>query len=178
MYFVARRISLPNVDHMLKREKSEDHVAMYKGFSKQLNELINLYFSVMDEDTLEIQIAGDAEERQIMMPVQYIVSHRDKSDIEAEIRILLKSFHEDTKTSSCEASDRMKPLDVVKIMMGVYSERANVKRYMNDGGKIWAKYQEYDYEDLYKLASSTVNQWYIDQLGGGGSEVKKRRINE
>ncbi len=49
MYFVARRISMPAVDYMLKKEKSEDFVALYKGFSKQLNELINLYFSVEDE---------------------------------------------------------------------------------------------------------------------------------
>ncbi len=116
----------------------------------------------MNEETLEVQIAGDDEERRIMMPVNYIDSHRDKTEIETEIKILLKSFHEDTKTSAHEACERMKPLDVVKIMMGVYSERANVKRYMNDGGKIWAKYQEYDYEDLYKLAHSTVNSWYID----------------
>ena len=50
----------------------------------------------------------------------------------------------------------MKPLDIVKIMMGVYSERANIKRFMNDG-LYWAKYQEYDYEDLYKCASAAVN---------------------
>jgi hypothetical protein len=49
MYFVARRISMPAVDYMLKNDKSEDFVALYKGFSKQLNELINLYFSVEDE---------------------------------------------------------------------------------------------------------------------------------
>lgn len=52
---------------------------MFKGFSKQLNELINLYFSIEDEgiyyyfsiilDKLEIQIAGDEEERKIMMPL-------------------------------------------------------------------------------------------------------------
>ena len=49
MYFIARRISMPTVEHMLKREKNEDFVALYKGFSKKLNELINLYFSVADE---------------------------------------------------------------------------------------------------------------------------------
>jgi hypothetical protein len=49
MYFVARRISMPTVEHMLKKEVKEDFVALYKGFSKQLNELINLYFSVADE---------------------------------------------------------------------------------------------------------------------------------
>lgn len=49
MYFVARRISMPNIEHMLKREKTEDAPAMYKGFSKQLNELINMYFNVTNE---------------------------------------------------------------------------------------------------------------------------------
>jgi hypothetical protein len=99
MYFIARRISLPNVDHMLKREKTEDHVAMYKGFSKQLNELINIYFSVTDENTIEEQIAGSAEERSIMMPLQYIQSARDKATIESEIRSLLREYHEAGNTS-------------------------------------------------------------------------------
>lgn len=49
MYFVARRVSMPSIEHMLKREKNEDAVAMYKGYSKQLNELINLYFSITNE---------------------------------------------------------------------------------------------------------------------------------
>ena len=49
MYFIARRISMPTMEHMLKREKTEDPTAMYKGFSKQLNDLINLYFNVTNE---------------------------------------------------------------------------------------------------------------------------------
>ena len=94
MYFVARRISMPTIEQMLKREKSEDYVAMYKGFSNQLNELINLYFSVMDENTIEDQIAGSAEERKIMMPLQYIDSARDRASIEGEIKSLLREYHE------------------------------------------------------------------------------------
>ena len=64
----------------------------------------------------------------------------------------------------------MKPLDIVKIMMGVYSSRANIKRFMNNG-QFWAKFQEYDYEDLYKVASDTVNRFYIDTLFGGASKT-------
>ena len=34
MYFVARRISMPNVEHMMKKEKIEDNPQkMYMGFS-------------------------------------------------------------------------------------------------------------------------------------------------
>ena len=71
----------------------------------------------------------------------------------------------------------MKPLDIVKIMMGVYSERVHIKRFMNNG-RIWAKFQEYDYEDLYKVAQSTVNQFYIEQMGGDMQGTKKRKLNE
>lgn len=33
-------------------------------------------------DDMEVQIAGDAEERNIMMPLQYIDSHREKANVE------------------------------------------------------------------------------------------------
>ena len=88
MYFVARRVSLANVENMLKKEKTEDAEAMYKGYSKQLNELINLYFSISDENEMEIQIAGSAQERNIMMPLQYIDSHREKANVEVIIIFL------------------------------------------------------------------------------------------
>jgi len=137
MYFVARRISMPTVDIMLKKEKAENAVAMYKGYSHQLNDLINLYFSVTDENTIEEQVAGSAEERKLMMPLQYIESARDKATIEGDVRSLLREFHEAGGNSS-EAQDRMKALDVVKVMMGIYSERANVKRFREHG--MWAKF--------------------------------------
>ena len=147
---------MPNVDHMLKREKTEDHVAMYKDFSKQLNDLINTYFSVTDEDSIEDQIAGSAEERSLMMPLLYISNARDKAKVESEIKQLLREYHEDGSNSN-EAQDRMKPLDVVKVLMGIYSDRANVKRFMSKDHRLWALYQEYDYDELYKVAQATVN---------------------
>ena len=45
--------------------------------------------------------------------------------------------------------------------MGIYSDRDCVKRFRYDG-RIWAKLQDYDYEDVQKLASTTVNQFYMD----------------
>ncbi len=140
---------MPTVEHMLKKEKQEDAVALYKGFSRQLNDLINMYFSVTDEEKIEEQIAGDAEERAIMMPLRYITTYRDKSEVESEIKVILKEYHEGQKGDVIEANERMKPLDIVKIMMGIYSERVNIKRFMNNS-KVWAKFQEYDYEELHK----------------------------
>ena len=50
MYFVSRMVSLPSIETMLKKEKTCDNgKAMYLDFSKQLNKLINIYFSITDE---------------------------------------------------------------------------------------------------------------------------------
>ena len=49
MYFVARKISLPTIETLLKKEKQEDTEEMYKGFTKQVNNLINMYFSIEEE---------------------------------------------------------------------------------------------------------------------------------
>lgn len=47
IYFASRKVSLPSVQYMLKKEEEldpETQENMYLGFSKQLNDLINLYF--------------------------------------------------------------------------------------------------------------------------------------
>jgi hypothetical protein len=49
MYFVARKVSLPTIETLLKKEKSENNDDLYKGFTKQVNDLINLYFSIEKE---------------------------------------------------------------------------------------------------------------------------------
>ena len=57
MYFVAKKVSLPSVDFMLKKEKSESEeggLEMYKKFSKELNDLINMYFNISKEENIEI----------------------------------------------------------------------------------------------------------------------------
>ena len=50
MYFVARKVSMPTVESMHKKEKTqEEGQDMYLDFSKQLNTLINTYFTISKE---------------------------------------------------------------------------------------------------------------------------------
>ena len=50
VYFAAKKVSLPNVDYMMRKERElEDQEEnssqqMYHDFSKRLNDLINVYF--------------------------------------------------------------------------------------------------------------------------------------
>ena len=50
MYFASRKVSLPSIEYMLKKEVAMEETEagsskdMYIGFSKKLNDLINLYF--------------------------------------------------------------------------------------------------------------------------------------
>ena len=47
MYFVARKVSMPSVESMQKKERAQEQGEdMYLDFSKQLNQLINTYFGI------------------------------------------------------------------------------------------------------------------------------------
>lgn len=42
-------------------------------------------------------------------------------------------------------------MDVTKVLMGIFGDRPCVKRFTNEA-RIWAKRQEYDYEDILEVA--------------------------
>jgi hypothetical protein len=56
-----------------------------------------------------------------MMPLLYIdSSSRERAELESEIKKVLKDFHHGTQASQwLDPANRMKPLDVVKVLMGI-----------------------------------------------------------
>ena len=55
MYFVARKVSMPSVESMQKKERAQEQGEdMYLDFSKQLNQLINTYFGIEKQGKLYI----------------------------------------------------------------------------------------------------------------------------
>jgi hypothetical protein len=71
----------------------------------------------------------------------------------------------------------MKPLDVVKVLMGIFSSRESVTRFKYDG-VYWGKLLEYDYEQLMKVAEEAVNGFYMDALAQNDADNKRRKLNE
>lgn len=78
--------------------------------------MVNLFIA-----TMEIEIAGNEQERDDMMPLLYIdSSSRERAELESEIKQVLKDFHHGTAASAwLDPAARMKPLDVVKVLMGI-----------------------------------------------------------
>lgn len=150
MYFSARKVSLPSIDYMIKKEKElEDPSGMYIDFSKKLNNLINLYFQGRRGEDIELKIAGSHEERALMMPLLYIEDEQTEADLSNDIIELLDDYTGPINTLKrnklMNPASRMKPIDVVKVLMGIRSTREAVQKYTYDS-RFWAKLHEYDYE--------------------------------
>jgi hypothetical protein len=62
-----------------------------------------------------------------MMPLLYVDKDNEKN-IEEDARAVLDAAHDDIEMLR-DASNRMKPLDVVKVLMGIFSSRECVKRF-------------------------------------------------
>lgn len=73
---------MPSIEALMKKEKT-DSVKIYTDFSAQLNDLINRYFRTENEETMEVEIAGSVEERNLLMPLLYIDSHKQKAELES-----------------------------------------------------------------------------------------------
>lgn len=148
---------------------------MYKNFSKQLNELINTYFGTDDELGIEVAVAGSEEERNARMPLQYIENHRTKTEITCDINYILKEFHSGHQEQKhlLNPANRMKPLDVVKVLLGVLSKRECVLRYQNDQ-KVWANRQDFDVAQLLELSQAVVAAFYDELLSTISLSKNKR----
>lgn len=90
-------------------------------------------------------MAGSEEERNLMMPTCYVDSFRDKAELESEVKKILRGYHHGMAASEWfNPNNRMKPLDVTKILMGIRSKRENVMRFEQDN-TVWGRRKEYDY---------------------------------
>jgi hypothetical protein len=43
---------------------------------------------------MEVEIAGSVDERNAMMPLLYLDSHRDKADLEAQVKSILRDLQQ------------------------------------------------------------------------------------
>jgi hypothetical protein len=78
---------MPSVESMQKKERAQEQGEdMYLDFSKQLNQLINTYFGIEKQEEMEVQIAGSEEERNELIPLCYIETHREKAELESEVK--------------------------------------------------------------------------------------------
>lgn len=98
------------------------------------------------------------------MPTLYVDTHRDKAELEGQIRSVLKSYHNGMAASKMmDINNRMKPLDVTKVLMGIRSVRENVKRFEQDS-TLWARRKEYDYMDVLKVCEIVVRDFYMESI--------------
>ena len=147
MYFAARKVSMPSVDYIMRKELENKKLTeeMYVENSHKLNELINQYFRASRGEDIEIKIAGNEQERACMMPLLYVDDEQTKKNIQTDVWDVLQSFHHGEKPNTIlNPANRMKPLDVLKVLMGIMSGREAVSRFKYDG-VFWAKLNEYDY---------------------------------
>ena len=124
------------------------------------------------------------------MPLLYIDDNEETRDkVANDMTSVVDQFHKNEKEETIlNPASRMKPLDVVKVLMGIMSSRESVKRFQYDG-KNWAKLHEYDYEQLMTLAEDVVTKKYVEAIDNGlaalearkqaklGMEAKKRKLN-
>ena len=69
---------------------------------------------------------------------------------------------------------KMKALDVLKVLMGIMSDRDCVKRFKTDN-RVFGVYKEFDYGDMFKVVKTSVQEFYFEETGQILDKGKKTR---
>mmetsp|Transcript_35298 Transcript_35298/g.54049 ORF Transcript_35298/g.54049 Transcript_35298/m.54049 type:complete len:120 (+) Transcript_35298:235-594(+) len=91
MYFAAKKVSLPSIEAMKRKEQALDErddtssADLFYNFSQQLNILINTYFSAERGEDIEIKIAGNGLERANLMPLLYLYEEDEETGLRKEV---------------------------------------------------------------------------------------------
>lgn len=99
----------------------------------------------------------------MMMPLLYIGDEQTKKELTQDMVSLLDEFQSGKKWTSkklMNPSNRMKAIDVVKVLMGIRSTREAVQQFAYNSSH-WAKLHEYDYEQVLNLAEDVTHEYYV-----------------
>jgi|APSaa5957512535_1039671.scaffolds.fasta_scaffold222648_1 hypothetical protein len=116
-----------------------------------------------------------------MMPLLYIEDEQTKKELTQDITDLLDDYvgplNKVKRNKVMNPANRMKPIDVVKVLMGIRSTREAVKRYEYNS-PYWAKLHEYDYEQVLQLSEDTTHKFYMELLHevDDGNPDKRRKM--
>ena len=102
----------------------------------------------------------------MMMPLLYIEDEDTKKQLSKDMINLLEDYQSGKKWTSkklMNPANRMKSIDVVKVLMGIRSTREAVQQYAYNSPH-WAKLHEYDYEQILTLSEDITHQFYVELM--------------
>ena len=174
LYILLRKFATNNYDSFnnltgLNKNFQVKCLSTYNNFNlynEEMKSLISFYFKC-NENISDINIAGNENEKNILLPIYKIEIQRELTSITKEI--------EDFINKEIKKKFIINIIDIINILFGINEGNKDLKCYMSN--PLWNKFSNYDYQQIYNICENEIQKSKSLLIDLNIDSKKKLKIN-
>jgi len=180
VYILMRKYSVNNssIFHnmdstKLTQIKCLEFCGNYDSYKEEINKKIYSYFNLCNDKNeanhVDDTYAGNATEKDILLPVVKLENQRDKINFIKNLKELIRSF--------LQFEVNINVIDVMFVLFGYVQKGKGIRNYMSHS--MWNKYSNYDFEQLFDIVDTELKNIKIELINEDNKQLgaKKLKIN-
>jgi hypothetical protein len=120
----------------------------YLEYNKEFKNKVNNYFIDNNENNYDIILAGNENERNIILPIYEIETQRELINITKDIENLCKNEVQNNMMITC--------IDIINILFGILIKGKETKSFLSN--KLWNKFYTYNYDKIYEICENCIKK--------------------
>ena len=180
VYILMRKYSVNNssIFHgmdstKLTQIKCLEFCGNYDSYKEEIIKKIYSYFNLCNDKSesnhVDDTYAGNATEKDILLPVVKLENQRDKINFIKNLKELIRSF--------LQFEVNINVIDVLFVLFGYVQKGKGIRNYMSHS--MWNKYSNYDFEQLFDIVDTELKNIKIELINEDNKQLgtKKLKMN-
>jgi hypothetical protein len=180
VYILLRKYSVNNsaVFHDMENAdltqiKCLEFCGNYNSYKEEINKKICSYFNLYNDknniNNIDDLYAGNANEKDILLPIVKLDTQRDKINFINSLKELIKRF--------LEYETNISTIDVMNVLFGYMQKGKGIKNYKSHS--MWNKYSNYDYTQLFEIVDSELKNIKVELINENNSnKINSKKLKK
>ena len=178
VYILLRKYSVNNSTIFHNMENTQitqikclEYCGNYDLYKEDINKKIYSYFDIYNTKNNELNkvddlYAGNANEKDILLPVVKLENQRDKNNFIKNLKELIKRF--------LQYEINISTIDVLYVLFGYMQKGKGIKNYMSH--PMWNKYSNYDFEQLFEIVDTELRNIKIELINEDNKQLGTKTL--
>ena len=175
LYILLRKFATNNYDCFSNLNENNKNMQIkclssYNNFNlynEQMKQIIMNYFKFENENSSDNIIAGNENEKNIILPIYKIEIQRELTSVTKDI--------EDFINQEIKKKFNVNIIDIINILFGINEGNKDLKCYMSNN--LWNKFSNYDYLQIYNICETIIQKAKSNLIDINFDSKKKLKLN-
>ena len=175
LYILLRKFATNNYDSFNNLNENNKNMQIkclssfnnFNLYNEQMKQIIMNYFKFENENSSDNIIAGNENEKNIILPIYKIEIQRELTSVTKDI--------EDFINQEIKKKFNVNIIDIINILFGINEGNKDIKCYMSN--HLWNKFSNYDYQQIYNICETIIQKGKSNLIDTNFDSKKKLKLN-